>query len=250
MAENGREEARSTDIDDSLISVEGLLDPHWRERLDQFACDEDPWKISISKMAEEFQRELDRLEGRNLDLSGRMVLTCAVLLRAKAEGLQGRDNGSEEEFEEEIEPGFWGYEEFEDEHYIPSLDVPLKRVNKRTVTREELKGAFNHAIEVHERREERWEEDRDEVAPDWGMDLEGENNFRVKLQRLYRKVKEKLSRGKEVLFSSLLDRDSKEEKFTKFMELIHLQSEGKISCEQEEPFSEIKVKLNEEDSAE
>ncbi len=248
MSEERGEEVQLAEIDDGVISVEGLLDPGWRERIDEFACTKDPWQVSIGEMAEEFQRELDRLEGGNLDLSGRMVLTCAILLRAKAEGLGGRDTGEEEEFEEEMDPEFWGYEEFEDENYIPDLEVPLKRVNKRTVTRDELKGAFNKAIEVHERREERWGEVDEEVTPDWGMNLEGENNFRVKLQRLYRKVKEKLSRGKEVIFSTLLDRDTREEKFSTFMELIHLQSEGKIECEQEEPFGEIKVSLSEEES--
>ena len=231
--------------DSPLVSVEELLSPHWREKLDEYIYSDDPWRISIADLTAKFGREVEELGGKNLELSGRMVLTCAVILRAKAEGLIGSESPEEEEdFEEELDPGFWGYEEFDSENYVPKLELPLKRINKRTVTRNELSQAFTSAIEVHERREERWDEAEEELLPDWGMDFDEEENFRVKLQRLYRKVKEKLSRGKEVLFSTLLTNDTREEKFSTFMELLHLQSEGKISCKQEKPFSEIKVELD------
>ncbi len=227
-----------------VVSVEDLFSPRWREKLDYCAHEADPWEISISEMAEEYQRELDELDEKDLELSGRMVLTCAVLLRVKAEELQGQNSSEEEEMEEEMEQGFWGYEMFDDANYVPGLDLPLKRINKRTVTRDELRGAFDSAVEVYERREERWSDVEGVEDRDWGMDLEEDENFRVKLQRLYRKVKQKFSRGKEVLFSSLLDRNTKEEKFTTFMELIHLQSEGKVRCKQKEHFGEIKVELS------
>lgn len=242
MAEEAREEKGFAEREGSPVTVKDLARPDWRERLDEYTYSTDPWDVSVTELASGFMRELDRIGGKNLELSGRMVLTCAVLLRAKAERLGGRDQpDEEEEFEEDLETGFWGYEEFENDSYIPELELPLKRMSERAVTTDELSQAFSSAVEVYERREERLEEE--ETPHSWGMDLESESNFQVKLQRLYRKVKQKLSRGKEVLFSALLDRDTKEEKFEKFMELLHLQSEGKVRCKQERPFSEIKVEL-------
>ncbi|MCF7890808.1 segregation/condensation protein A [Candidatus Bipolaricaulota bacterium] len=246
MAEEKREDKEFVEREGSLVTVKDLTQPDWRERLDEYTYSADPWEVSVTDLATGFRRELDEIGGKNLELSGRMVLTCAVLLRAKAERLGGRgQTDEEEEFEEDLDAGFWGYEEFENESYIPELELPLKRMSERAVTTEELSQAFTSAVKVYERREERWEEE-EETPPSWGMDLESESNFQVKLQRLYRKVKQKLSRGKEVLFSALLDRDTKEEKFEKFMELLHLQSEGKVRCKQESPFSEIKVELSDE----
>ncbi|MFB6291646.1 MAG: hypothetical protein ABEJ25_07995 [Candidatus Bipolaricaulia bacterium] len=233
-----------------VVSAEELSHPDWRDRLDEYVYTEDPWNISVDELASGFMRELDEMGGKNLELSGRMVLTCAVLLRAKAEKLGGRNQSPEEEFEEEMDQGFWGYEEFENDRYVPSLELPLKRMSERAVTTDELSEAFSSAIEVYERREERWEAEEEESPYGWGMELDDEESFQVKLQRLYRKVKQKFSRGKEVLFSTLLDQDTKEEKFQTFMELLHLQSEGKIQCKQEKPFSEIKVRLQEEDNPE
>ncbi|MFW6071113.1 MAG: segregation/condensation protein A [Candidatus Bipolaricaulota bacterium] len=233
-----------------VVSSEVLSSPDWRNVLEWYEYSGDPWEVSVRDTARGFRQELERMEGDNLELSGRMVLTCAVILRAKAEGLSAEGGSvAEEEVEEGLGDGYWGYEEFDSENYIPDLEVPLKRIQQRTVSRNELSEAFSSAIEVHERRKERRENVEEDVSPDWGMDLEDQGSFRVKLQRLYRKVKNKLSQGKRVLFSRLLSENSREEKFQKFMELLHLQSEGKIKCKQEKPFSEIKVELAEEGGA-
>lgn len=232
----------------SVVSVEDLTSPKWREILDWYAYTGDPWELSIADMAQKFRQELEHSDGRNLELSGRMVLTCAVILRAKAEGLVDKEQQTDEDgLEDDIQSEYWGYEEFETDTYIPNLEVPLKRINKRTITKDELCHAFTSAVDVYERREERWSTEEDHAPNDWGLNFQGED-FQVKLQRLYRKVKEKWSRGKEVLFSRLLNEDTSEEKFRTFMELLHLQSEGKIVCRQDEPFSEIEVELMEDSS--
>ncbi len=251
MVEDQEDEKKLAGQEGSPVTVSGLTRPDWRERLDEYTCSTDPWKVSVTELASGFMSELDELGGKNLKISGRMVLTCAVLLRAKAERLESRDQeDEEEELEEGSGAGFWGYEEFESESYVPELELPLKRMSERAVTKDELSQAFSSAVEVYERREERLETEEEESSYNWGMDLGGEDNFQVKLQRLYRKVKEKFSRGKEVLFSTLLDRETKEEKFHTFMELLHLQSEGKVRCKQESPFSEIKVELASDDTPE
>jgi chromatin segregation and condensation protein Rec8/ScpA/Scc1 (kleisin family) len=232
-----------------VVATDLLNTPEWRDVLDWYAYSGDPWEVSVRDTAQGFQEKLDEMNGDNLELSGRMVLTCAVILRAKAEGLKEEDESEEaEEASGGFDEGFWGYEEFDNENYVPDLDVPLKRIQERTISRNELSQAFDSAIKVHRRRKGRHEEEEEPEDQDWGMELQEESNFRVRLQRLYRKVKEKLSRGKEVLFSRLLRESTKEEKFEKFMELLHLQSEGKVKCKQEEPFSDIKVELAKEEN--
>ncbi len=223
-----------------------LLSPHWQEMLDQYANNRDPWEISVMELARDFEQQLDNLQRKDFELSGRMVISCAVLLRVKAQELGEREESTEEEeFDEMIEPDFLAYEEFDSDQFIPTLEVPIKRINRRSVTKNELESAFHEAIEVHERREERREEESEVRDTDWGINLENKEGFRVRLERLYRRVKQKLSQGKQVLFSTLISRDTKEEKFNTFLELLHLQSEGKLYCRQEEPFSDILIEPGE-----
>ncbi|MFB6215321.1 MAG: hypothetical protein ABEI54_05550, partial [Candidatus Bipolaricaulia bacterium] len=172
MVEETRDETGFAEGEGSPVTVKDLTHPDWRERLDEYTYSTDPWEVSVTELASGFMREIDEIGGKNLELSGRMVLTCAVLLRAKAERLGGRDRpDEEEEFEEDLDTGFWGYEEFENDSYIPELELPLKRMSERAVTRDELSQAFSSAVEVYERREEHLEEE-EETPYSWGMDLE------------------------------------------------------------------------------
>ncbi|MFP3952787.1 MAG: hypothetical protein ACLFVS_01530 [Candidatus Acetothermia bacterium] len=234
------------------INPETLASPYWQDILDQYASYEDPWEISVVKMAQDFQRQLKELQEEDFELSGRMVVSCAVLLRVKAQELGDRSSEGieEDEFDDFVEPDFLAYEEFEDEQFVPTLEVPVKRLNRRAVTRDELEVAFEDAARVYRRREKRRDAEPDLDDPDWGLDLEDGEDLHVRLQRLYRKVKKKWSRGKKVLFSTLLNRKTKEEKFHTFLELLHLQSEGKVECHQEEPFSEILVEVGNHDDGE
>jgi len=236
---HGDDESYNLSGEDRLNS-RMLLSPHWQEMLDEYASNRDPWEISVVDLARDFQRQLENLQEKDFELSGRMVISCAVLLRVKAQELGEREeHAQEEEFDDILEPDFLTYEEFDSEQFVPMLEIPVKRINKRAVTRNELESAFEKAKEVHERRRERREQDSDFPEPDWGIVLEDQESFQVRLQRLYRKIKQKLTQGKRVLFSTLLRKNTGEEKFNMFMELLHLQSEGKLSCSQEEPFSEI-----------
>lgn len=223
-----------------------LLSPYWQEMLDQYANNRDPWEISVIELARDFEQQLENLQEKDFELSGRMVISCAVLLRVKAQELgERKESAAEDEFDEMIEPDFLAYEEFDSDQFIPTLEMPVKRINKRSVTKNELESAFEEAIEVHERRKNRREEESEVPDTNWGINLEDREGFRVRLERLYRRVKRKLSQGKQVLFSTLLSRDAKEEKFNMFLELLHLQSEGKLYCQQEEPFSEILIEPGE-----
>lgn len=231
--------------DGESINSETLSSPHWEEMLDQYASYEDPWEISVINMARDFQRQLENLQDDDFELSGRMVISCAVLLRVKAQELGERQGSTEEDeqMDDFIEPDFLAYEEFEDDQFVPTLDVPVKRINKRAVTADELETAYEDAERVYRRRKKRREDESREEEPDWGLDFGDEENFQVRLQRLYRRVKQKWSQGKRVLFSKLLNRETREEKFNTFLELLHLQSDGKINCKQDEPFSDIVIEV-------
>ncbi len=247
--EDGQLTSRLSDRD--RINSVTLSSPYWQDILDQYASYEDPWEISVVEMARDFQRQLAELQDEDFELSGRMVVSCAVLLRVKAQELGERsEGGEEEEFDEYIEPDFLAYEEFDDEKFVPTLEVPVKRINRRAVTRDELERAFEDAARVYRRREKRRDEEPELEDPDWGIDLDDGEDFHVRLQRLFRKVKKKWSQGKKVLFSTLLNRESREEKFDTFLELLHLQSEGKINCKQEEPFSDILIEVGKDDDGE
>lgn len=227
----------------SKLPVEELKSKQWEDAIQKLLSRSDVWGLSVADLAQDYRFIVSQVGGKNLELPGRMLVVCSQLLRTKAEKLEGgkNGNGSEEEEPEFGGEDFFDYAEFGEETFLPPLQLPVKRTHHRITARKELKRARKSAIEVFHRRMERREEASAEGTSSWlGMDFP-EEDIRSKLNSLWNLIKRKLKKGTSVLFSDLLKENDKEEKLEKFIQLLHLQSEGKISCDQKDPFGKIEI---------
>lgn len=226
-----------------MLSLEDLGTRRWQEIVEDLVSDADPWEISVVEMARHYRRMVEGVDPDNLELTGRMVIVCAWFLRLKAEQLGGQKLvGSEEEELIGWDEGLYSYEDFGESSFVPLLNVPVKPVNKRLVSKGELREARDDALRVYSRRKERYSyEMENEDSNWWGVEFQDTDGIRKKLDQLFEKVKTMFTRGKRVLFSHLLDQNSEDEKLSKFIQLLHLEGEGKVECKQDEPFGEIEI---------
>lgn len=246
-------------------TMSGEFDPHdvdaiagqdWETVLQRFTEDMDPWAIDIVTLAERYKSYIDQMERFDLDVPGRIVLICAVLLRMKTDvvrDLYGED--AEQEAEEEMAEMFGEmeeeWEEVEDEAQLRIPEAvptpPVKRRSVRKVTLDELKGALEKALDVQERREERQEERRDE---DYGVEVE-EEDITDRLNSLYSRLKSFLGKGKDaVTFSDIVEDEAREETLNKFVHIMHLETDERVRCMQEEWLGDIEIEVLDEENDE
>lgn len=112
----------------------------------------DPWDIDIALATDKFLQYIDSLEKRDLRIPARTLLYASILLRLKADQMEGQE---EEEVEpEEIEEAPQQREDISDQLPRP----PLRRHTKRPVTLDELISELKKAEVVGRRKamRERW----------------------------------------------------------------------------------------------
>ncbi len=228
------------------FSFEDLHSNNWRDIVDRFSQDMDPWAIDIVKIAERFREYVEQLERYDLEIPARMVFICAFLLRMKADMLSevGAEQRQQEEFEEEFEEFDEFHEDFvekEEELEVPEDNVK-PRVKKRPVRRvsvDELKEALGKALEIQKKRRKRREErleNQDEF-----IDLNSKD-ISEKLDKLMERLENFFnSEGENISFERILERQDKEEKLEKFNHILHLETDEKIMCKQEDFFGEIRI---------
>lgn len=237
--------------------VDAIAGQDWETVLQRFTEDMDPWAIDIVTLAERYKSYIDRMERFELTVPGRVILICAVLLRMKTEivrDLYGED--AEQEAEEEMAAMFGElddeeWEEVEDEAQLRIPEAvptpPVKRRSVRKVTLDELKGALEKALHVQERREERQEERRDE---DYGVEVE-EDDITDRLNSLYNRLKAVLGAGREaVTFSDIVEDEARTETLDRFVHIMHLETDQRVRCMQEEWLGEIEIEVLEEENDE
>lgn len=223
-----------------------LTTNNWNDAVEQIFEEIEPWELSVVSLARFYRHHLESLNRDDFLVPGRMVLACAVLIRLKADYLGDLDSNQPGEDEESEPPPqqFGDYEQFREDTYIPTLDLPIKAINPRSPSKSELQQAKQDALRISERRESRQQEgELEENPPGWGIDLGGTDGIRSKLDHLFQVLKSKISQGKRVLFSHLLQEQTREEQLSKFIQLLHLDSEGKVKCNQNDLFGEIEVEL-------
>ncbi|MDY6776566.1 MAG: segregation/condensation protein A [Candidatus Nanohaloarchaea archaeon] len=230
-------------------SVENISQGDWERTLAKFTEDMDPWSIDIVKLADRYKSYIERMEDFDLELPGRVIMVGAVLLRMKAEVLRQEEEGEVgEDFEEQVE-----YEEefIEEEEEGRQLKIPeavpkppVKKKGKRKVTLDELKDALDRAMDIQERRSRRQEERREEE--DFGVEVE-EEDITDRLESMYSSLKSYIGGGDDaVTFSNLVEQEERREKIEKFVNLMHLETEERVQCYQEEWLGEIEIEVLEE----
>jgi segregation and condensation protein A len=260
-----REKVRLTDEPDiDTDDIQAIRDADWERVLERFTEDMDPWAIDIVELADRYKSYIERLERFDLEVPGRIIVVGAVLLRMKAEILrEAYEDGDtaevdreepldelEHEMEEIIDEEADELEPVEDDQLrIPEAvpEPPVKKKAQRKVTLDELKDALEKAVEIEEEREERQEERKE--ADDYGIEVE-EDDISNRLNQLYSSLRDRISSSDDtaVTFSELVEEQRKQEKIDKFVHIMHLETDQKVQCMQEEWLGDLKIEVLEQEN--
>jgi len=221
----------------------------------------DPWDIDVSVFAQEYLKMIDKLKELNFRISGKVVLTAAILLRMKTNRLGLQEFlGLIAEPEEDIveESGLEDFEPSEMEQRIGQLaqkvkqqkkvvlDPRLDRIKERKVTVFELMAALKKAMEVDARRVERKKKVKEKFES---------SEFKFKKFDILGKIKKvydvllmffKKYKKDTVEFSQIIPSKSKRDIIWTFVPLLHLANQGKIELHQDKPFGKIHVQMKED----
>lgn len=229
--------------------AETIQDQHWEETIDFLTQDMPADEINIKVLAQRYREYIDTLQKNDLSVSAKAVRICSALLNLKA----AITLDYEDEIEEEEEPNPMDFEEEpieeeeEDEVDLedpPQLRMPPKPKPKRRMHKDELKDALRDALEVKERREERQEE-REDIDQQFEFE---EETIRDRIDSLYSKVTDLISSSSDkVKFNQLLDERTSEEKIDKFMQVLTLENDQKVTCHQEEFLGDLHVRPEEDE---
>jgi len=215
------------------------VESNWEQVLEYIITEEgmDPWDIDIVKLADALVEYIKKMETLDFKVPSRIILIAAILLRMKVVLLLEEDKEKEEEEKKKEE-------EVIDLSQVPDLEAPIKRIPRRKVTLEELVAALEKAFRTKEIRETKRMRVRRRVEEL----IEGdEEDIEERIEKLYRQIVsilEQLKRG-ELTFRDLVPKWEREEIVNKFLPLLHLSTDGKVTCEQKEIFKDIYIRLKE-----
>ena len=228
------------------IPIEELIGETWEGVLTRLTSDMDPWNIDLSELARRYRAYLRALQENDFEVSGRMVVTCSVLLRMKSDELLAMEyrtdhDGLVAELEDAIEQ-----EEFlwEEPPNPEEFSLPVLRRPRRQVTLGDLRTALTSALKVSRRRAERLLDyvEVDDFDPFESFEIGG-IDFSDRLHSLLSKIKNFLSGRRVLSFFRLLEKGDKEERVQRFFEVLHLAASGEIECSQSEFLGDIIIKL-------
>lgn len=187
----------------------------------------DPLKIDLVKLADAFKTYVERLQKFDFRIPARFILIAAILLRMKAELLLVEEEESIKIKEEAIPKiSLEG---------IPALTPPMMRKVTRKVTLNELITALQKAFDFKERKDEKHLRIRRRVE---GL-IAGEEDIEERIKRIFTQILRKGSLN----FSELVPVWRAKEIVDAFLPVLYLNMRGKIICEQEEYFKEIRIRV-------
>jgi segregation and condensation protein A len=201
----------------------------WQEVLTNIIAEEgmDPLQIDIVKLADAFRYYLERLKTFDFRVPARFILIAAILLRMKAELLLVEEEEKMKIKEENI-PKF-------SLENLPPLAAPIIRKTTRKVTLTELINSLQKAFDFKEQKEEKHFRIRNAVE----KLINEEEDVEEKIKRVFSQIMKK-----GVLnFSDLVPVWRRKEIVDAFLPMLYLSNRGKISCEQEEMFKEITIRV-------
>ena len=217
----------------------------WEEVIYQIVSMENlnPWDVDLLKLTDRFIEYLNKMEKLDFRIPGKIVFVAAVLLRLKADYLSIFE---EEETIEDIAK----QQQMVDLGIDPSLvhlGLPMKRIPKRQITLEELMGALQKAMQVRVRRDLRRHAWRERIASQIV-----EEDITVRIDRMMGEIEAAMKKNQEteVKFRELVKNWNREQIVSKFIPLLHLEQNRKISTEQIEFFKDIIIKKLEEEKKE
>lgn len=211
----------------------------------------DPWDIDVSLLAEKFLERLRHIKEMDLNISGKVVLAAAILLKIKSKRLVGEDLDNldrlfaqSEQSEDDLYDELMSPAAKEREKYDPQKLIPrTPQMRKRKVSIYDLVHALQKAMEVKRRKVVR------EIPP-MGINMPDKKfELGAVIKNIYGRIKFYFMKneGKKLTFSQLIPQHpTKQDKVYTFIPLLHLTNQRMIDLYQQQHFGEIEVELMKE----
>lgn len=208
----------------------------------------DPWNIDISWIAQEYLKELKKMQEMNFFISGKMILASAILLKMKSEKLLIEGIASLDQIMfpsddmNDIDDFIHNDQKKLEFNGDPRLTIKTPQARKRRVSVDDLILALEQALEVNARRLLKREDFErvpgDLIIPEKKIDI---NKL---IDELFAKIILVLKEKNNLKFDYLLsEKPSRDEIIGTFIPLLHLDNQQRIDLEQEEHFGEINIKV-------
>ena len=213
-----------------ILEPERFTRADWEELFRQATRGMDPWALDITVLIGRFREFLTRTPVE-MRIPGRMVLASSVLLRMKSERMEGKAT-----LAEAVEAILAEEEAAAPEAVLvaPELRLPLRRQPRARLTVTDLRRAL-------------W---ATRSAPPRGKGSAAKNPmetreepFRVRALRLLQRLLSLVNGQRVVPFSALVESADPEERLARFLELLHLDGQGKVRLHQPEFLGEILVEV-------
>ena len=203
----------------------------------------DPWDIDVSLLAKKYLETIKKLQEMNFNLSGKIVLASAILIKLKTRKLVEEDLARFENIinpPEEIEEMYNDLDlsEISENRIIVIPKTPQPR--RRKVSINDLVLALQKALDVNKRRVFRRMEDLASIpevqVPEKKVDIS------ILIKDVYDKIVNFFNLvGKKLTFHEFIKSDRREDKIATFVPLLHLDNQRKIELNQKEHFGEIEI---------
>ncbi len=235
----------------------------WKSFLYQLIYSEnlDPWDIDVSILTKKYLEAFKELNTLDFDLSGKFLTIAVFLLKTKAESLVEKDlRGIEEtiaavENQDSFEDGFEALGEFDEqldelaqkkkrEKYSLKIRNPIAR--KRKVNIFDLIRSLEKTIEQSNKRKANFLMRHSSGKYEGPMYEKKSKDLKTLIQELYDFIVDELSNKKgHITFSHVSKGSSnKMEILEKFIPLLHLHNQEKVSLRQKDHFGEIEIHKN------
>ncbi len=203
-----------------------------------------PWDVDISLLTKKYIERLHELKESDLQLSGKVILAAAVLLKIKSKRLVGEDLN---EFDRLLAQG-----EITEDQFYADLEAEQPKVGQiypliprtpqartRKVSVHDLVEALEKALEVKHRRLLRLGLPNIPPLPMRQFDVI------VATKQLYKQIREwYISNQTSLTFQDLTKNYDRKQTVYAFIPLLQLCNDRKINLNQDQPFGDIGVRLN------
>ncbi|MBI4150978.1 segregation/condensation protein A [Candidatus Woesearchaeota archaeon] len=215
----------------------------------------DPWDVDVSVLTQKYLQRIHELKEHDLQVSGKIILAAAMLLKMKSKRLVGEDLNefdrllasaemTEDEFYHELEGELQKARILAPEEMLKLIPrTPQPR--KRKVSVFDLVRALEKALEVKHRRLIKIDSPEGRlIIPQKKIDIT------LAIKQIYKSIREwfVLHRKPNVQFSELLpEHADKDAKLYTFVPLLHLGTERKVDLTQNQPFDDFSIRLRKEE---
>ncbi len=210
----------------------------------------DPWDVDIKLLCDKFVETVKDFEKMHFNVSGKVLLASAVLLKMKADRLLTSDIHSMDQLIEFVENQEEMNEVIDDElemELMQGEEMPKEKKDilvprtpqprKRKVSIFDLVEALEKALEVKQRRPVYQDTYREVEVPKKKVDI---NQL---MSSVHETIMKLIEGRKSLMFKEIIPSEQKEDKIMTFVPMLHLDFQRRVDLSQEKHFGPIAVHL-------